>query len=87
MKTESSIAQEAVFEIIENQLRDNNPPITKETYTRLKSDGFSHDDTMKLIGCAMTTEIYEIMKQSQPFDEERYAQNLKNLPELPWENE
>jgi hypothetical protein len=87
MKTESSIAQEAVFEIIENQLRDNNPPITKETYTRLKSDGFSHDDTMKLIGCAMTTEIYEIMKQSQPFDEERYAQNLKNLPELPWEDE
>jgi hypothetical protein len=87
MKTESSIAQEAVFEIIENQLRDNNPPITKETYARLKSEGFSHDDTMKLIGCAMTTEIYEIMKQSQPFDEERYAQSLKNLPELPWENE
>ena len=87
MKTESSIAQEAVYEVIENQLRDNNPPITKETYTRLKSDGFSHDDTMKLIGCAMTTEIYEIMKQSQPFDEERYAQNLKNLPELPWEDE
>ena len=87
MKTESSIAQEAVFEIIENQLRDNNPPITKETYTRLKSDGFSHDDTMKLIGCAMTTEIYEIMKHRHPFDEERYAQNLNNLPELPWEDE
>ena len=32
----------------------------------------------------MTTEIYEIMKHSQPFDEERYSQNLKNLPELPW---
>ena len=87
MKTESSIAQEAVFEIIENQLRDNNPPITKETYTRLKSDGFSHDDTMKLIGCAMTTEIHEIMKQRKPFDEGRYTQNLKNLPELPWEDE
>ena len=29
MNTESSIAQEAVFEIIENQLRDNNPPIKK----------------------------------------------------------
>ena len=87
MNSESSIAQEAVFEIIENQLRDNNPPITKETYTRLKFDGFSHEDTMKLIGCAMTTEIYEIMKHRQPFDEERYAQCLKNLPELPWEDE
>jgi hypothetical protein len=87
MNTESSIAQEAVFEVIENQLRDKNPPITKETYTRLKSEGYSHDDTIKLIGCAMTTEIYEIMKHSQPFDEERYSQNLKNLPELPWEDE
>ena len=87
MNTESSMAQEAVFEIIENQLRDNNPPITKETYTRLKSEGFSHDDTMKLMGCAMTTEIYEIMKHSQPFDVERYAQNLKKLPELSWEDE
>jgi len=87
MNTESSIAQEAVFEIIENQLKDNNPPITKETYTRLKSEGYSHDDTMKLIGCAITTEIYEIMKHSQPFDEDRYAKNLKNLPELPWEDE
>jgi len=87
MNTESSMAQEAVFEIIENQLRDNNPPITKETYTRLKSEGFSHDDTMKLMGCAMTTEIYEIMKHRQPFDVERYAQNLKKLPELSWEDE
>ena len=81
------MAQEAIFEIIENQLRDNNPPITKETYTRLMSEGHSHDETMKLIGCAMTTEIFEIMKNKQPFNEARYSQNLINLPDLPWEEE
>ena len=87
MNTESNMAQEAIFEVIENQLRDNNPPITKETYTRLVSEGHSHDETMKLIGCAMTTEIFEIMKNKQPFNEERYSQNLINLPDLPWEEE
>ena len=81
------MAQEAIFEVIENQLRDNNPPITKETYTRLVSAGHSHDETMKLIGCAMTTEIFEILKNKQPFNEERYSQNLINLPDLPWEEE
>ena len=85
MKTESNITQEAIFEIIENQLRDNNPPITKETYTRLTSEGYSHDEAMNLIGCAMTTEMFEIMKNNQPFDEERYSHNLNSLPDLPWE--
>ena len=45
----SEMAQEAIFEIIENQMRDNTPPITKKTYTRLKSIGHSHEDAMKLI--------------------------------------
>ena len=85
MKVESNIAKEAIFEIIENQLRDNNPPITKETYTRLTSEGHSHDESMKLLGCAMTTEIFEIMKNNEQFSEERYTYNLSNLPELPWE--
>ena len=87
METESNIAQEAIFEIIENQLRDNNPPITRETYTRLTTEGHSHNETMKLIGCAMTTEIFEIMKNNEPFDEDRYSHNLDNLPDLPWEEE
>ena len=54
------IAGEAIFEVIQNQMRDNTPPITKETYTRLKSEGYSHDDTMKLLGCFLAVEIYEV---------------------------
>jgi hypothetical protein len=83
----SEIAQEAIFEIIENQMRDNTPPITKETYTRLKSIGNSHEDAMKLIGCAISVELFEIMSNKQVFNEERYSKNLRNLPDLPWEDE
>jgi len=87
MKPESSIAQEAIFEIIENQMRDNKPPITKETYERLIAEGHSKEETMKLIGCALSSEIFDIMKNSEPFDEERYSRNLNALPELPWDED
>ena len=31
--------QKLVFEVIENQIRDNNPPETKATWDRLKAAG------------------------------------------------
>ena len=88
MNTEGSEeARAAIFEVIENQIRDNAPPITGETYNRLKSDGHSHYDTMKLIGCVLSVELFEIMKHHQPFNEQRFIANLKALPELPWQEE
>ncbi len=87
MRSESNLSQEAIFEVIENQIRDSDPPITKETYSRLEHEGHSHDEIMKLIGCAMITEISEIMNSGQTFDQERYTNNLNNLPDLPWEDD
>ena len=85
MEQDSEITREAIFEIIENQIRGNDPPITKETYDRLRKDGHAHEETMQLIGCALSVEIFETIKNSEPFDELRYTNNLKALPELPWE--
>lgn len=85
MESESDIAQAAIFEAIENQMRDNNPPITKETFNRLIADGHTKNETMKLIGSCLANEISEIMNSNRPFSEERYSQNLRNLPDLPWE--
>jgi len=85
MSSDSDLAQEAILEAVENQLRDGNPPITQETFTRLKSEGFSAEDAKKLIGFALANEISEIMNNKEPFNEERYSQSLRNLPDLPWE--
>ncbi len=41
------IARAAIFEIIENQIRDDTPPETKQTYDRLVADGHPHEETMK----------------------------------------
>jgi len=85
MEPESDFAREAIFEAIENQIRDNNPPITRETFNRLITEGYSKIEAMKLIGFCLANEISEIMNNNQLFNEERYSQNLRNLPDLPWE--
>jgi hypothetical protein len=79
------LAGEAVVEAIENQIRDNDPPETALTLARLMKSGESRENAIRLIGCAMAIEIFEIVKNGGDFDEERYVQNLLRLPELPFE--
>jgi peroxiredoxin family protein len=81
----SEIAQTAIFKAINNQIRDGDPPLVKETLSRLISEGQSREDAMKLIGCALSVELFGIMQSSEAFDSERYNNNLSKLPELPWD--
>lgn len=79
------LAGEAIVEAIENQLRDNNPPETALTLARLMKGGESREDAMRLIGCVLAVEVLEILKNDRSFDERRYVENLRRLPELPFE--
>ena len=79
--------RDAMFEAIDNQIRDRTPPETKKTYDRLKSEGFDHVETMKLIGCALSSEMFYVLKEERLYDEERYVKLLHKLPELPWDDE
>ena len=85
MISESDFARQAIIEAVENQLKDNNPPITKQTCDRLVADGHSRKEAIEMIGVCLANEVSEVMNSNQPFDEERYSQNLRNLPDLPWE--
>jgi len=87
MEESSEIAQAAIFEIIENQIRDNSPREVRQTLERLLSEGQTKEEAMKLIGCTVAVEIFEIMKQKKPFNESRYVENLSKLPEMPWEDD
>jgi len=73
----------AVVEIVENQLLDRDPPETKKTFDRLLSEGHDEDEARRLIGCVVVSEIFDIMKNNEPFDAKRYAHALSRLPELP----
>ena len=79
------IAQEALIEVVENQIRDNDPPETRETMKRLMSDGFSEIDAKKLIAGVVATEIFFLLKKKELYNPELYIKALKALPNLPYE--
>ena len=81
------MARAALFEVIENQLRANDPPETRETLGRLMNGGHTREEAMKLIACALVSEIYDVMKTQAPYDNARYVATLKRLPDLPWDDE
>jgi hypothetical protein len=74
-----------ILTAVDNQLRDNNPAVTRDTLDRLKKEGRSDADAKRLIGAVLAAEMYEVLKSRQPFSLDRYVRNLNRLPVLPWE--
>ena len=71
------------MEIIDNQIRDNSPPETKQTLDRLISEGISEKEAKDTIGCVVISEIFDVLKNKEDFNEERYIAALNKLPEQP----
>lgn len=76
----------AVFmEVVDNQICNNDPPETRETYSRLIAQGISEQDAKVYIGQAVCIELWDVMRNKKEFNRERYVRNLKSLPEKPTE--
>jgi len=81
----NDIIREQIFEIIKNQLKANNPPETKKTLNRLIKLGYSEMESKQLIGQCVVVELFDVMKNEKTFDEKRYINNLKKLPDEPFD--
>lgn len=77
------LLRETILGIVENQIRENNPPATRETFDRLVTEGYSDDEARRLIGCVVTSEVFDIFKTMEQYNEDRYVSALRRLPELP----
>lgn len=77
--------REQIFEIIKNQLRDNNPPETKATYDRLQKQGYDDFETKQMIGQCLSVELFNVLKFGKPYNNERYIKNLRALPKEPFD--
>ena len=84
MKTNDRLNR-AIREVVETQLRDLNPPETKETFDRLIEEGYSEEQARALIAFVVTSEMFEILKYIRPYNHERFVEALRRLPELPGE--
>jgi len=76
-----------VLQVVNNQIGNQDPPETKQTFDRLVAEGISKKEARRLIGCVLIVEMTEMLKHRRVFDPRRYAQALARLPELPWDEE
>lgn len=79
-------ARAAIVEVVENQLRDNDPPQTRQTFKRLIDAGHSEKEAKRLIGCVVSAEIFDVLKRNEPFNLERFINGLNKLPAMPWDD-
>lgn len=75
--------QAAILEVVDNQLRDNEPPETRQTYNRLLKLDYSPEEARRLIGAIV---VVDMVRANKPFDHARFVKALKRLPRLPWED-
>jgi hypothetical protein len=77
----------AILEVVDNQIRDNDPPETRQTIDRLVEEGYTADEARRLVSTAVTVEIFLIVRDRLPFNRERFLWNLAHLPREPWDEE
>lgn len=82
---ENEILRKQFFEIVSNQIKDNDPPETKKTFDRLINEGFNNFETNQMIASCVAVEIFEVLKNMKPFNNIRYIKNLSKLPAEPEE--
>jgi Holliday junction resolvasome RuvABC DNA-binding subunit len=76
-------ARNEIFKVIMNQIRSKKPPETKAAYERLKQLGYKEFTIKQMIGQCFAIEFYHMMKFRKEFNNERYKENLNNLPKEP----
>ena len=86
MRSHNPYLKAAVLEVVDNQLRDNDPPQTRQTYERLLATGLPESEVKRLLACVVVNEIFEVMKRRQAFDLGRFVAALDRLPKTPWED-
>jgi len=76
-----------ILEVVENQIRDNDPPETRQTLRRLIKEGFSREGAVELIAAVVVNEIYNVLKQEENFNRKRFVAALRQLPKLPYDED
>ena len=84
MKSKIPEIGKAILEAIQEQIQNNEPPETKQTYERLMREIKNHDEVMKYLGSVLSAEIYDVLSTQKPYNNARYIQRLQRLPDLSW---
>lgn len=78
-KMENPRLKALILEVVEEQVRFNDPPETRQTYERLLATGHPHAQAVEMIGGALVEEIWEMLQEKKPFDRTRFALLLEQV--------
>ena len=68
-----------IMQAVEQQIKDSDPPITKNTFERLIKNGDDKSTAMEKITSAVAEEIFESLNQDRKINEDSYAKKLSKL--------
>lgn len=66
--------------VIENQLAEDNPPAVRQVMQALIQKGLKEHDAAHALASVIAWEIYQMMRDNRPYDEQRYVRELRKLP-------
>ena len=69
----------AILEVVENQIREDNPPETRQSLERLLAAGYSRQQAIEMIGSAVVEEIWAVLHDNKSFDRARFVALLEQL--------
>ena len=84
-KPRPEVVSAAIYEVVDNQLRDNTPPETRQTLDRLVAEGHSQAEARRLIAAVVACEIFALLKHQRSYDPASYVAALQKLPKMPWD--
>ena len=84
-KPNPEVVSAAMYEVVDNQLRDGEPPETRQTLDRLMAEGHSEAEARRLIAAVVASEIFAVLKRKHPYDQAAYVAALQRLPKMPWD--
>jgi len=67
-----------ILEVVDNQLKANNLPVTRKTLQRLTKK-YDEKTAKEMIASVLLEEMYYVLKDEQAFNDKRYAKKLNNL--------
>lgn len=68
-----------IHDTLENQLVNNDPPVTGEVLAALLAQGLSRHEALHRMGGVLAEEIFGIMKNDRPFDLAGFERKLRAL--------
>ncbi len=68
-----------IFDVISNQIKENQPPVTRKTVNRLIEDGYSAYEAKLKIASVVRQNIFAVMHEKKLFDSVLYEDLLDNI--------